>query len=474
MQRQLFFCVCLSALAAGCAAVPKLGSAPLPRSAASLSSTTSFAGGEGAWPVEGWWSRYGDPALDGLIREALAGSPDIAAAAARVRAADALREQAGAALLPNLTADGLAGGVQQSKNLGIPPQFVPPGIQDTGRLTASASFNLDVWGKSRAALAAATSEDEAARVDAAQTRLMLTTGVASAYADLAQYYRSRDVAADALKVREATARLTAQRVAAGVDTRGSLRQAEARVPLARADIVAIDESIALTRNRIAALLGAGPDRGLAIARPAMTSVATDLPAEAGIDLAGRRPDLVAARLRADAAAKRIKVARADFYPNINLSVVAGLQSLGLGTLFDSGSVYGNGGAAFSLPVFDGGRIAGRYRGARADYDGAVARYDAALVTALREIADTLASRKATETRLAEQKASLKAADEASDIAILRYKGGLSNQLQVLLTADAVLATRRTVAELEARRLNLDIALIRALGGGYTQNTTGTR
>jgi NodT family efflux transporter outer membrane factor (OMF) lipoprotein len=470
-----FLLLTSTVLLSACATVPKLGDAPTLRTPQSLASAKSLAGATTNWPSDSWWLAYNDPTLNALIDEALKGSPDVALAAARVRAAEALAQQAGAALLPSTGVEGSVGGNQQSKNLGVPPQFVPDGIQDTGRIAGTASFNLDLWGKNRAALAAATSEAEAARVDAAQARLMLTTGVAAAYADLAQYYRTRDVLLDALKVRETTATLTAQRMAAGVDTRGSLRQAEARVPIARGDIIALDEQITLTRNRIAALLGAGPDRGLSIPKPTLKYATTDIPANAGIDLIGRRPDIVAARLRAEAAAKRIKVAHADFYPNINLTALVGLQSLGLGNLFNSGSTIVNGGAALSLPIFDGGRLAGKYRGARADYDGAVARYDSTLITALRDVADTLASREATDARLAEGYRALKAADEASNIAILRYKGGLSNQLQVLVTADALLAGRRTVADLEARRRALDITLIRALGGGYKQvtNPAGT-
>ncbi|MDB5701735.1 MAG: efflux system, outer rane lipoprotein NodT [Sphingomonadales bacterium] len=408
----------------------------------------------------------GDPALGRLINEAIKDSPDVAVAMARIRSAEALSQQAGAALLPSATVDGVVGGNKQSYNLGIPPEFVPKGIQDTGRLTGSFQFNLDLWGRDRAALAAATSEAEAARVDFEQARLMLSTNIASAYAELSQYHVQRDVAVDALKVRQSTVDLTSQRVAVGVDTRGSLRQAESRVPAARADIAALDEAIALTQHRIAALVGAGPDRGLTIARPILRDAPAGVPANAGVDLIGRRPDIVAARLRAEAAAKRIKVAKADFYPNINLSAVVGLQSLGLGQLFNSESSYGNGGAAFSLPIFDGGRLAGRYRGARADYDEAVARYDSTLINALRETADAITSRQATDVRLNEQRQALAAAEEARKIASIRYRGGLSNQLPVLNGDDAVLISRRAVADLEARRLTLDIALIRALGGGY--------
>ena len=459
--------LCALLLAGGCATVPDLGQKPARIDAASLASDRAFAGRRGDWPAAEWWRGFGDPALGQLIEEALRGSPDVAAAAARLRAAEAIAQQAGAALAPTLSLEASAGGTKQSKNLGIPPQFVPKGIQDTGRVAGNFSFDIDLWGKNRAALAAATSEADAARVDADQARLALSTAIADAYAELALYFAERDVAIDALKVRGTTATLTNQRVLQGLDTRGELRQAETRVPSARADVAALDESIALVRNRLAALLGAGPDRGLSIARPAnLVAPANGVPDRLALDLIGRRPDIVSARLRAEAAASRIKVARADFYPNINLGAVVGLQSLGLDNLFKGGSSFGTAGPALSLPIFDGGRLAGAYRGARADYDLSVATYDSTLVTALREVADAIASLRALDTRLAEQRASLVAAEEASKIARLRYVGGLSNQLSVLTTDDLMLAQRRAVTDLEARRLVLNIALVRALGGGF--------
>ena len=473
MPRSLFVTTAVFSLLAGCASVPDLGPKPVAAAPESFESATSFAETNGEWPVEGWWQSFGDAELDALITEGIAGSPDVAIAAARVRAAEAMAQQAGAALLPRAGAEASAGGVQQSKNMGIPPQFVPDGIQDTGHIAATFSFDLDLWGKNRAALAAATSEAEAARVDAAQARLMLTTGIAAAYVDLAGYYQALDVANEAVRVRTASADLSGERARAGIENQASQRQAESRAASSRADVVALEEAIATTRNRIAALLGAGPDRGRAIDRPRLTRPALGLPGNAGIDLIGRRPDIVAARLRSEAAAKRIDVARADFYPNISLSALVGLQSLGLSNLFSSGSEYGNGGAAISLPIFEGGRLQGRYRGARADYDAAVATYDRTLIGALRDVADIVASRAATTRQLAGRREALAAAAEASKLAGLRYRAGLSNQIEQLTAEDSMVALDRAVAELEARQLSLDIALIRALGGGYrASNPTG--
>jgi len=475
MPRRIFLVTAVFGLLAGCVATPDVGPKPVPVAPESLASSASFADAAGAWPVEGWWQGFGDAQLTALIDEGLAGSPDVAIAAARVRAADALAQQAGAALGPRVGVEGSAGGTQQSKNLGIPPQFVPDGIQDTGHIAATFGFDLDLWGKNRAALAAATSEAEAARVDVAQARLMLTTGIASAYADLAGQFAALDVANAAVRVRGTSAGLSAERARAGLENLAGQRQAESRTAAARGDVVALEEAIALTRNRIAALVGAGPDRGLAIARPVLTLPAAGLPADAGIALIGRRPDIVAARLRGEAAAKRIDVARADFYPNISLSALVGLQSLGLSNLFDKGSEYGNGGVALSLPIFDSGRLQGRYRGARADYDVAVANYDKSLIAALRDVADVVRSREANARQLTERRAALAAAEEASKLAGLRYRAGLSNQIVALTAEDSAVALARGVADLEARQLSLDISLIRALGGGYRAKTsTGDR
>lgn len=458
----------------GCA-VPDLGERPQPRPASSLQSGTVLAGTpQGVWPVEGWWRGLGDPQLDALIEEGVASSPDIAVAAARVRAAEALARQANSALLPRFGAEGGVGAVQQSRNMGIPPQFVPDGIRDTGHIAATFGFDLDLWGKNRAALAAATSDADAARVDLAQARLVLTTAVAAAYADLSGYHAARDAAVRTAELRAESADLTARRVGAGLDNQGSERAAASRVPAAQAEVTALDQAIALTRNRIAALVGSGPDRGLTIARPHMALGEYDLPAQAGIDLVGRRPDIVAALLRVEAAAQRIKVAHADFYPNINLSALAGLQSLGLGKLISAGSEYANGSAAISLPIFDGGRIAGRYRGARAAYDEAVARYDQTLIAALREVADALAVRAALNRQLMQLHDALADADEASRLAGLRYSAGLTTKLAQLTAEDSAAALRRSIAQVESQRLVQEVALVRALGGGFQAPTQGDR
>jgi NodT family efflux transporter outer membrane factor (OMF) lipoprotein len=464
-------------LLAGCAA-PDLGPPPALSRPTDYAATTSLATPvAAAWPAADWWHGYGDPQLDALIAEALAGSPDITVAAARVRAAQGSVEQAGAAGLPQLGAEATGGLNRQSYNNGIPEAFVPKGWNDTGRVALNASFDLDLWGRNRAALVAATSEAEATRLDAAQAALMLATNVASAYADLARLYAERDVLERALALRAATEKLVDERVAIGLDTQGELKQARSAVPAARVDLAANAERISLAKNAIAALLGAGPDRGLAITRPAVPTLAAEgLPADAGIELVGRRPDIAAARARADAAASRIKVARADFYPNLSLSGLIGLQSLGLSNLIQGSSTIGSVGPALSLPIFDGGRLRGAYRQARGQYDEAVAGYDRILIAALREVADAATSRRQLDLQLGDARASLADAEGAYHVAQLRYRGGLSTFLNVLSAEQTVLTARASLAGIESRRFSLDVALVRALGGGFRPplQISGTR
>jgi NodT family efflux transporter outer membrane factor (OMF) lipoprotein len=457
---------------AGCA--PRGAMLAAPRSARALATAQSFASPVAAWPDTRWWTAYGDPQLDTLIDEALANSPDVAAALVRIRAAAAIVEQAGAVRTPSVTLNGQATLDKQSYNNGIPAQFIPKGWNDAGRVTIGGSFDLDLWGRNRAALAAATTEAAAAQVDAAQSMLLLSAAVASAYADLAQLFADRTVLERAVAIREKSFALNRDRYAAGLDNLGTQRLAETRAAAARADLAAVDETIALTRNRLAALVGAGPDRGLAITEPRIAALdPAGLPDRLALDLVGRRPDIVSARLRSEAASSRIRSARAAFYPNLNLNALIGVQSLGLDRLVESGSTTGSVGPAISLPIFGRGRLRGELRGAEARYDDAVASYDSALLGAVREVADAAASIRALDIRRREAATALAAAEGAYGIARQRYEGGLSTFLDVLTAEDTLLDRRRASADLAARAFTLDVALARALGGGFTSTDTST-
>ena len=472
-HRLLLARLILGALPLAACATPSADAALRPKPvAATAFAAPALAKPAGEWPAADWWHAYGDPQLDALIAQALVDSPDVAAAEARLHRAQAMARQADAARLPTLGANASAAMNKQSYNNGIPAEFIPKGYNDVGRATLDFAWELDFWGKNRAIAAAAGDDVRAAAADRAGAQVMLSTAVAATYGQLAQQFAARDVAVAAIKVRAATFKLVDQRVTAGLDTRAELKAAEAGVPAARGDLAAIDETIAITRHALAALLGAAPDRGDAITPPPPARLmAFGLPSQLAADLIGRKPEVVAARWRAEAAGKRIKVAHAQFYPNINLAALIGFQSLGLSNLLAAGSDIGQIGPAISLPIFDGGARKANLRGAEADYALAVAQYDGAVTRALQDVADAAASANALTMRLGAARAALAAQEEAYTVAQLRFTGGLANYQSVLIVEDNVLQRRRLVADLEARAFSLDVALVRALGGGFA--TTGT-
>lgn len=450
-------------LLSACAAVPasSIGAGPkAPSDYGAFSAIESH----GEWPVSQWWRGYGDAQLSSLIEEALAEAPDMRAAEARARQALAGANLTRSDLLPKLGASASAQYQQQSSNLSFP---LPRDWDDNGRLSLDFSWDIDFWGKNRAAYAAALSSAGAAEAERAQAALALSTGIASHYADLAGLFADRDAVQDAVTVRGRTLDLMTERQANGLENRGAVERAASAHAQALGDLAATDEAIDLLRYRIAVLMGKGPDRGASISRPAAVGKAQALlPSDLPLQLLGRRPDIAAARLRLQAAEKRIDVAQRSFYPNINLSAFIGLSSLNLSNLFDDRSSIGGVGPALSLPIFRGGALRAQYRMSEADYDMAVAQYDQSLSHALGQVASAAKSMAMLETRLTHARTAYDAAAAAHRIVNDRYRGGLASSLDVLAAEDVLIATRRARAALETRALTLDIDLIRALGGGY--------
>lgn len=458
---------CAALLLAGCAQLPDLGDLPQLKTSDAFQSSDALKAPATEWPVERWWTAYGDPQLTALIDEALADSPDLAAAMARLQRAEAMTQVAGSAMQPQVGANASITEDKLSYNFMTPRVETPQGWNDYGRATLAFQWEIDFWGKNRSALAAATSEFEAGRAELAQTRLMLASGIAADYAELSRLHANRETAVKSVKLRRKTADLFVKRFANGLETRGSAREADARRAAAEGELLALEERIALQRNRIAALLGAGPDRGLRITAPILKlDHGFGLPSELAVDLLGRRPDVVAARLQAEAQGSRIDQKKAEFYPNVNLLAFVGVQSLGLDMLARSGSDVGSFGPAISLPLFTGGRLQGELRGAHARYAETVANYNGTVARALQEVADAAVSQKALGQRLVKAEEALDAASEAYRLVRSRYEGGLANYLEVLSAEDGLLNTLSALTNLRSNSFTLDIALQRALGGGY--------
>lgn len=457
----------LSLMVGACALPPPAGHVQPIAGADRFAADKSLAAAAPApWPSDNWWKAYGDPQLDAMIEEGLKGATDLRVAQARQNAADALITQARAALLPTLSLDAQGGKTKQSYRYLFPESFAPKGWLGYGQATVNANWELDIWGRNRAGVRAAQSDAAAAQAEAAAARLTVSAGIAGAYADLAELHAEHDAGEKAVAVRRQTLDLTTRRRQQGLENMGAVERARSGLATAQGDLAALDEQIDLARHRLAALMGAGPDRTVDLARPAIATPAAGLPANIPADLIGRRPDIIAARDRAQGAAARIKQARAAFYPNVNIAGLIGVQALGLDNLFKSGAEYGSVGPAISLPLFEGGRLQANYRSAHADYDIAVAQYDGTITQALREIADAATSQRDLTIRLTHAQEAERAASAAWQVANNRYRGGLATNLDVLVAEDALISARRQVASLQTRAFALDVALTRALGGGY--------
>jgi NodT family efflux transporter outer membrane factor (OMF) lipoprotein len=416
-----------------------------------------------AWPEQAWWSGLGDPQLDALIGEALAGNPGLAAADARARAAQAAAGAADAARKPELgLGASVAGAKPPAGLLGDKAHF---SVAKFGYL--SFNWGLDLWGGQRAAWEAALGQARAAEVEARAARIELSGNVARAYTQLGYAYTQHDLAQAELERASKARELTAQRVAAGLDSQLQLKQGDAEVASAQQQLALAQRAIDAARSALSVLLGKGPDRGLDIARPRpLTPEAVAVPANLPIDLLGHRADLVAARWRVEAAGHDIAAAKTEFLPNVKLGAMAGLLAMGGTHLFRASSLFYQVGPSLSLPIFDGGRLRANLAGKDAQYDLAVAQYNQALVGALNEVSDDYAAQQSLATQIEAQQRALDAAGDAWRLAEQRYRAGVGSYLEALSVRQQLLVAEQRMAALKAQQVDLSVQLIQALGGGY--------
>jgi len=425
-----------------------------------------------AWPVGEWWRHYGDPQLDALVSEALAGNPSLETARARLRAAQAQAIAARGALLPSTSLDGSVTRQRFPVHGLYPPPYGGSYFTE-GQLTLDFSYDLDFWGHNRALAAAARSGVQAAQADQAAARLALAVAVVRAYIQLDLQYALLDVTNENLKQQTAIRDLTQERVSAGLENVARIKQSDGQLALTRAGLAAVEANIELAHNQIAELVRAGPDRGRQLTRPQLAAPANiELPSVLPVDLLGRRPDVASARAQVESATQGVKAAEAQFYPNVNLTAFAGFQSLGLSQLFEASDRILGGGPALSLPLFNRDALRGALYGRQAQVDLSVAQYNQTLLDAVREVADVVTNWRALERETREQQIALEDAQRSYELTSERYRAGLDNYLSVLSSENQVLLALGLRAELDSRRLSVSVDLVRALGGGYAAPTGG--
>ena len=433
--------------------------------ATSVANDTTFT----AWPDQRWWTAYGDATLNDLIEHALAASPDLELARSRIATADAAIGFTHSRLLPQVTF-GVDSTYQRYPEHGLFPDKIAGDGGSDSSLEFKGSYELDFFGRNRAALAAATSNARASAAAAQATRVVVASTVARVYVDLARQVADRQVVSDTRTQREKILALVKARVAEGLDSNVELHQAEGALPAIDGELALIDENIALLRSSLArlAVVDATVTESLA---PTLTKVAAPaLPKSIPSDLLARRADITAARWEVEATTRGTDVIKAEFYPRVNLTAFAGITALGLSSLFEAGSGTLGVNPSLSLPIFDGDRLRSKLAFANAQVDRAIAEYNGTLLNAMQEVVHAVTSLRALERRQAAQVAAQAAAESAYAIALQRYKAGLTGYLTVLATESEVLAQRRAATALKARALSLNVDLNRALGGGFDAAT----
>lgn len=427
------------------------------------------------WPSAQWWRAYGDPQLDAWMDQALVNSPSLAMAAARVRQARSLAGVVESAEQPqvNLEAN------MQRKHW--PDDF----FYGPGELARTSSWNnisllgfsydLDLWGRERSRSHQALDQAQVAVAEVRLAALELQGNLVRSYIRLALLHAEKDIAEASLAQQEQILRLAEQRLRDGIGTRLEVSRAEAPLPETHRQLDALGESIALVRNQLAALAGEGPGEGERLQRPTLAlQNLPGLPAQLPLELLGRRPDLVASRWQVAAQARGIEVAKAGFYPNINLLGGVGSNATQGGMLdflrYDK-LTYGLG-PALSLPVFDGGLRRGELGAAAAGYDLAVEQYNQTLIGALQQVADALVRIKSLGQQQALAAEAVAAAQKTCDLALLAQQRGLTGFDTVLETQPTLFQRQLQQQQVRAALLGAQADLLLALGGGVLPEPAG--
>ncbi|MGJ7505940.1 efflux transporter outer membrane subunit [Variovorax sp. GT1P44] len=457
-------------LLAGCALPAKLDPPAARLDIAALGVTADAA----PVPVdEDWWRVFNDPALDALVHKALEDNPSLVIAEARLRRANALADRIDSEDWPLVVAR-YDDTLQRFPQHALYPLTVAGTRQHLATAQLAMVWELDFFGRHRAAFEAALGTVRATQADAAMARLLLAAQVVRTYVQMARLLALREVAERALSQRAEVLTLVRHRTSAGLDTAVDLQQAEGAIPDSRQSIEALHEQIDSRRNALAALT-VQPASALAGLAPRMVQLSpAPLPSSVPADLLGRRADIAAARRRAEVAASELDVAHADFYPSVNLIGFAGFSALGLGNLLESGSRQYGIGPAIRLPIFDAGRLRANQRAKAAELDAAIGAYNAAVLEAVRDAADRILALQSIDRQQQDQTRAQAFAERAYGLAVQRYKAGIGSYLVVLTAESSVLAQRRAAADLRGRALDGQAELMRALGGGYTASANSDR
>jgi multidrug efflux system outer membrane protein len=425
-----------------------------------------------AWPSADWWRGFGSPQLDSLITQARAGNLDLAAAIARVREADAQARIAGAALLPDIAFEG---GVTRSRQPASSTSGTAGGrrARTLSDAQLSASYEIDFWGKNQASLDAAKETAQASRYSEETVALTTMASVATTYFQILELRDNLAVTEQNLASAESILKALQAQEAAGTANALDVAQQETTVATLRASIPPLRQQERQFIDALAILVGKPPEAvditSGTLSDLAHPVIAPGLPSE----LLARRPDVAMAEAQLMAANANIAVARAAFFPSVQLTAQGGFESTALSSLLGSTGLLYTLAASVTQPIFEGGRLEGQYQFSQAFYDELLQDYRKSVISAFQNVEDALVATQQTAEQEQRQQLAVDTARQAFQIATAQLDAGVINVLTLLNTETALFTAETTLAQVRGARLEAIVSLFDALGGGWSQTGEGS-
>jgi multidrug efflux system outer membrane protein len=443
------------------------------------------AGTSGKTPEADWWRAFQNEELTQFVERALAQNHDVRRAVSRVIEGRASITTAGAGLYPQLNVQGSYTNISVSKNtlagLGLatgqqpgPQVFARPGSSfDLWNGAADLRWELDVWGRIRRGMEAASADAQAIEQDARAIALTLIGDVGQAYFRIRELDEQIDISQRALALRRDSLEIIGKRASVGLASDLDVKRTEVLVAESAGQIPDLSRLRAVELHRLEVLTGSAPG-SLALAPMSLRTVIVqpDIPVGLPAQLLERRPDILQAEATLIAANARIGQARAYFFPTFSITGQGGLQSAEFANWFTGNSANFSIGPSVTLPIFLGGTNVARLDAAESRYQQMLEGYQQTILLAFREVADLLVSIQTRAEQLTRQREQAIAATAAVGLAEVRYRKGLVNYLDVLDAQRTMLAAETQLAQTERARLTDMVSLYKALGGGWQQPPGG--
>ncbi len=413
-----------------------------------------------------FWELFHDPVLTGLEEQATTNSPTLRAAFERVEQSRAVARITRADLLPYVSFDPNGNRTHYSASRTVQPNSsVLPYTGNGYFVPMDVSYEVDLWGRVRRSFRAAREQAQASAAAYQTALLSLQADVAQTYFSIRSIDLDHHVVAATVELRKKNLSLVESLHLGGADSQVDVAQAQTELSSAEADLVGLQLQRAQLENALAVLCGQSAS-SFALAETDRIYQPPDVPVGLPADLLERRPDVAEAERLMAASSEGIGIAKAAYFPAIQLTGSAGTASIDLKSIFNWENRAWSIGPDISLPIFAGGRIHADVQRARASYDEAVAQYRAQVLVAFREVEDSLVGLRLLREQFDRQMSAVAAANKVAELSRMRYKEGLASYLEVVVADRTALENQILAYELNGQRIVTTVVLIKALGGGW--------